>query len=63
MSENIDKTSVQAARQHVESAHGLLSELRQRIGQAEARHPELESAIQKLEAALDALTVQTGGML
>lgn len=44
---------------HVSSARELLQALQQRIGQ----HPELEEAIVKLESALSALTVNTGGML
>jgi len=48
-----------AAAQHVAEAHQLLNNLRQRLD----RHPELEEAILKLEMALHALTVKTGGML
>jgi hypothetical protein len=33
------------------------------LAQTEQRHPELEESISKLEAALNLLTVQTGGML
>jgi hypothetical protein len=45
--------------EHVSSAHELLKNLRQRIGE----HPELAEAILKLETALSLLTVKTGGML
>lgn len=51
------------ASQQVASAHGLLQSLRARLAQTEQRHPELEESISKLEAALNLLTVQTGGML
>ena len=45
--------------EHVEGAHSLLKTLRERIGE----HPELSEAITRLEMALSALTVNTGGML
>jgi hypothetical protein len=45
--------------EHVSSAHQLLNSLRKRIGE----HPELAEAINKLETALNMLTVKTGGML
>lgn len=45
--------------EHVEGAHDLLTVLRARIGE----HPELSEAITRLEMALSALTVRTGGML
>ena len=45
--------------EHVSSAHELLNSLRKRIGE----HPELAEAINKLESALNILTVKTGGML
>lgn len=47
------------AMEHVEGAHNLLKSLRARIGE----HPELTEAITRLEMALSALTVNTGGML
>ena len=47
------------AAQHVSDARQLLQSLRQRLDQ----HPELEEAILKLEMALDALTLHSGGML
>lgn len=45
--------------EHVAEAHALLSQLRAQLGQ----RPELEAAIEKLELALSALTIQTGGLL
>jgi predicted translin family RNA/ssDNA-binding protein len=47
------------ATQHLKEAHTLLQSLRERLD----RHPELEQAIEKLEEALNLLTVKTGGML
>jgi hypothetical protein len=44
---------------HVASAHQILRTLQDKIG----THPELGAAITKLEMALNALAVQTGGML
>lgn len=52
----VDRTS---AAQQVKEAHTLLQTLRGRLD----RHPELEEAIEKLEEALNLLTVKTGGML
>jgi hypothetical protein len=48
-----------SAVQQVKEAHTLLQTLRERLD----RHPELEQAIEKLEEALNLLTVKTGGML
>lgn len=45
--------------QHIAGAHHLLKTLREKFG---AIHPELDEAITKLELALSALTVNTGGM-
>jgi hypothetical protein len=45
--------------EHVEGANDLLKKLKARIGE----HPELTEAITRLEMALSALTVKTGGML
>ncbi len=45
--------------EHVADAHRLLKTLRARF----EHHPELDEAIEKLEMALSALTVKTGGML
>ncbi len=47
------------AAEQVADAHQLLKSLQERLGQ----HPELEEAIRKLELALSALTLQTGGLL
>ncbi|MBV9669918.1 MAG: hypothetical protein JOZ43_03090 [Acidobacteriales bacterium] len=51
------------AKRNIAEAHTLLAGLRERLLQVEQQHPELEQAIERLEAALSALTVQTGGML
>jgi hypothetical protein len=53
------EASGQAAAQNVAEAHRLLRALQQQVGQ----HPALEEAIEKLELALSALTIQTGGLL
>ena len=45
--------------EHVAGAQTLLKALQDKIGQ----HPEIGQAIHKLELALTALEVQTGGML
>jgi hypothetical protein len=45
--------------QHITGAHQLLKTLNEKFG---AIHPELNEAITKLELALSALTVNTGGM-
>jgi hypothetical protein len=47
------------AREHIAEAHRLLTALRGRLD----RHPELEEAIEKLEMAMSALTLKSGGML
>jgi hypothetical protein len=47
------------ALEHVAEAHKTLKSLRAQLGQ----HPELDEAIMKLELALSALTLQTGGLL
>jgi len=44
---------------HVADAQQLLKTLQKQLG----KHPELEAAIAKLELALSALTLQTGGLL
>jgi hypothetical protein len=43
----------------VGEAHELLQRLRQKLGV----HPELDAAIEKLEAALNVLNLNTGGLL
>lgn len=45
--------------EHIADAHKMLKSLRAQLGQ----HPELDEAILKLELALSALTLQTGGLL
>ncbi len=45
--------------QHITGAHQLLKTLNEKFG---AVHPELNEAITKLELALSALSVNTGGM-
>ncbi len=52
-------TSQSKAVENVADAHQLLKTLREQLGQ----HPELDEAIRKLELALSALTLQTGGLL
>jgi len=52
-------TSPSKAAEQVADARELLKTLRERLGQ----HPELDEAITKLELALSALTIQTGGLL
>jgi hypothetical protein len=47
------------AKQEMAEAHHRLIALRARIG----KHPELEEAIEKVEMALNQLTLSTGGML
>jgi hypothetical protein len=47
------------AAEHVADAHQILKTMREKMGQ----HPELDEAITKLELALSALTLQTGGLL
>ena len=47
------------AAEHVANAHQVLKTLQEKIG----NHPELSTAITKLEMALSILAVQTGGLL
>jgi hypothetical protein len=54
----LEQNPTQAA-EHVASAHQILKELQQKVG----NHPELGVAITKLEMALNILAVQTGGLL
>jgi hypothetical protein len=56
-----DTPSLAEATQHVVGAHEQLKTLRDRLGILN-RHPELEEALTKLEMALSALSVSTGGM-
>jgi hypothetical protein len=53
-----DKTPADAA-QHVAEARNLLQTLRSELNE----HPGLEEAIAKLEAALNILSVKSGGLL
>ncbi|MGD0417148.1 MAG: hypothetical protein ABSA80_17450 [Terriglobales bacterium] len=53
-----EQDSVQAAEQ-VASAHRILKDLQQKVGD----HPELREAITKLEMALNILAIKTGGLL
>jgi hypothetical protein len=52
-------TEFNPALRHVSHAKALLIGLQERIGD----HPELSEAINKLEAALSLLTLETGGLL
>lgn len=47
------------AAENVAEARRLLQTLQEQVG----KHPMLEEAIEKLELALSALTLQTGGLL
>jgi hypothetical protein len=47
------------ATQELAGARHILKSLREKIGS----HPELEEAIEKVEMALNHLTLNTGGML
>jgi hypothetical protein len=53
-----EPNSTEAA-EHVASAHKILKELQQKVG----NHPELGEAITKLEMALNTLAIKTGGLL
>jgi hypothetical protein len=48
-----------SAKEHVGEAHQILKRLRLSVHD----HPELDLAIERLEEALAALNLQTGGML
>jgi hypothetical protein len=47
------------AKAHIASAQTILRALQEKIGE----HPEIGAAITKLEMALNALAIQTGGLL
>ena len=47
------------AAEHVASAHKILKDLQQKVGD----HPELREAITKLEMALNILAIKTCGLL
>jgi hypothetical protein len=53
------EVSQNKAAEHIAEAQRLLKTLQKQLGQ----HPELEEAIVRLELALSALTLQTGGLL
>ncbi len=53
------EASANKAADNIAEAHRLLQSLQEQVG----KHPALEEAIQKLELALSALTLQTGGLL
>jgi len=53
-----EQNPVQAA-EHIASAHQILKELQEKVGD----HPELGEAITKLEMALSTLAIKTGGLL
>ncbi len=57
-----DETRAAQAVTEISGAHHLLKTLKNKFGILN-RHPELEEALTKLEVALSALTVNTGGML
>ena len=61
MDSNTSKTSSTGAdaAQHVVEARNLLQTLRAELNE----HPALEDAIAKLEAALNILSVKSGGLL
>ncbi|HEY3929914.1 MAG TPA: hypothetical protein VGL89_16200 [Candidatus Koribacter sp.] len=52
------QNSTQDAEARVAEAHSLLKKMREQL-----EHPDLDTAIEKLEAALSLLTSSTGGML
>jgi hypothetical protein len=53
-----EEDSAQAAA-HIASAQQILNALQEKIG----KHPELAAAINKLEVALNILTIKTGALL
>jgi hypothetical protein len=53
------ESSANKAAENVAEARKLLESLQEQLG----KHPDLEEAIEKLELALSALTIQTGGLL
>jgi hypothetical protein len=53
-----EQNPAQAA-EHVASAHKILQDLQQKVGD----HPELREAITRLEMALNILAIKTGGLL
>ena len=55
----VPETSGNKAAENIAEARQLLQALQEQVG----KHPVLEEAIVKLELALSALTIQTGGLL
>jgi hypothetical protein len=53
-----EQDSAQAAA-HIASAQQILNALQEKIG----KHPEIAAAINKLEVALNILTIKTGALL
>jgi hypothetical protein len=58
-SEPNPKPSPTEAEEHIASAQQILKALQEKVGE----HPEIGAAITKLEMALNALAIQTGGLL
>jgi len=58
-SEGSPKPNSAEAEAHIASAQKILRALQEKIGE----HPEIGAAITKLEMALNALAIQTGGLL
>jgi hypothetical protein len=58
-SEGSPRPNSAEAEAHIASAQILLRALQEKIGE----HPEIGAAITKLEMALNALGIQTGGLL
>lgn len=58
-SERNPKQDSAEAAEHIASAQQILNALQEKIGQ----HPEIATAINKLEVALNILTIKTGALL
>jgi hypothetical protein len=58
-SEPNPKPNPTEAEEHIASAQQILKALQEKVGE----HPEIGAAITKLEMALNALAIQTGGLL
>ena len=58
-SEPNSKADPTAAGEHIVGAQQILKALQEKVGE----HPEIGAAITKLEMALNALAIQTGGLL
>ncbi len=59
MTESSRPVGQESTQEHLERARTLLNLLREKLD----KHPELEEAIDRVEMALSALTVKSGGML